>query len=133
MLRLPRRAQAPIDIPPSIDVSPWIGTDEQYRWLGGLVAALFVLNLLDAILTIWWVRLGLAVEANLFLRDLAHDDPIAFFVVKFALVSLGSLFLWRCRERPLAVVAIFTAFLLYYLVLLHHLRFSSLLMGHLVG
>lgn len=128
MLRLPRRAQAPIEI-----TSSSIGTAEQYRWLGGLLAALLVLNLLDAILTIWWVRLGLAVEANLFLRDLAHDDPLAFFIVKFALVSLGALFLWRCRERPLAVIAIFGMFFLYYLVFLHHLRFSSLFLGNLVG
>ena len=37
-----------------------IGTAEHYRWLEGIVKCVLVLNLVDAILTLLWVRLGLA-------------------------------------------------------------------------
>ena len=47
---------------------------------------------------------------SVMLRDLAHGKMVLFIVVKLALVSLGSLFLWRNRNHPFAVVAIFLAF-----------------------
>jgi hypothetical protein len=100
-----------------------IGTSEQYRWLLSILKALLLLNLLDAIFTLWWVGTGVAVEANALLRDLVVDHPVRFVLAKLGLVSLGSLLLWRLRQHPLAVIAIFGAFFVYYLVLLHHLRF----------
>ncbi len=102
-----------------------IGTREQYAWLLGIVKAVLVLNLLDAVLTLWWVTNGLAVEANTLLRDLVVENPLQFVLAKIGLVSLGSVFLWRLRYRPLAVIAIFGAFFVYYLVLLHHIRYWS--------
>ena len=110
-----------------------VGTAEHFRWLYGIVKAVLVLNLLDAVLTLLWVRSGVAVEANALLADLANDHAIRFVLVKLGLVSLGSLFLWRQRRHPLAVIAIFGAFLVYYLVLLHHLRFSSYFLSLVIG
>lgn len=100
-----------------------IGTSEQYRWLLSILKALLLLNLLDAIFTLWWVGTGMAVEANALLRDLVVHHPVRFVLAKLGLVSLGSLLLWRQRQHPLAVIAIIGAFFIYYLVLLHHLRF----------
>ncbi len=102
-----------------------IGTVEHYRWLEGIVQAVVVLNLLDAVFTLFWVQSGLAEELNALLRDLAAERAVAFVLAKLGLVSLGCVFLWRYRARPLAVVAIFLTFLVYYLVLLHHLTFWS--------
>lgn len=102
-----------------------IGTAEQYSWLLSILKALLLLNLLDAIFTLWWVGTGAAVEANALLRDLVVDHPMHFVLTKLGLVSFGSLLLWRLRQHPLAVIAIFGAFFVYYLVLLHHLRFWS--------
>lgn len=102
-----------------------IGTSEQYGWLLSILKALLLLNLLDAIFTLWWVGTGVAVEANALLRDLVVDHPVRFVLTKLGLVSAGSILLWRLRQHPLAVIAIFGAFLVYYLVLLHHLRFWS--------
>lgn len=102
-----------------------IGTAQHYAWLESIVKALLVLNLFDAVFTLWWVGTGHATEANIFLSDLV-DRPLLFIVVKLSLVSLGSIFLWRMRTRPLAVVAIFGSFFVYYLVLLHHIRLSTL-------
>ena len=41
--------------------------------------------------------------------------------------------LWKKRENSAAIVAIFAAFIVYYLVLLHHLQFASLLARALLG
>jgi hypothetical protein len=104
-----------------------VGTPEQLSWLTGIVIAVLVLNLLDALFTLVWVRAGLAVEANSLMRDLIENNAFLFVATKLVLVSLGSLLLWRQRTHPIAVVAIFGAFLAYYLVLLYHLQYSSVL------
>ena len=104
-----------------------IGTPQQFRWLDGIVKTVLVLNLLDAIFTLVWVRAGLAREANVLMRDLVNEHAVLFVVAKLSLVSLGSLILWKRRTHAGAVVAIFTAFLVYYFVLLYHLQYSSVL------
>jgi hypothetical protein len=98
-----------------------IGTIQHFRWLRGMVAAVLVLNLCDAILTVIVVSTGRAKEANPFMADLIEANPASFAIVKMALVSLGTVLLWRYRKRPAAVFSIFVAFMAYYLVLLHHL------------
>jgi len=105
-----------------------VARENQLHWFEGLIAALFVLNLADGMFTLLWVRLGLATEANHLLRELVEQHAILFMTVKIGLVSLGSLILWSRRQRPTAVVAIFTAFVVYYAVLLYHLRFASWLL-----
>jgi hypothetical protein len=106
-----------------------VGTPQQFHWLEGLVKALLVLNLLDAVFTLFWINVGLAKEANALMRDLVHNHPIAFVTVKMGLVALGSYLLWARRRSPSAAVAIFAMFFVYYLVLLHHLRYSSLFLS----
>jgi len=102
-----------------------IGTAQHFRWLQGIIKWLLVLNLLDGLFTLVWVQYFYAEEFNVMLRDLAHGKMVLFMVVKLTLVSLGSLFLWRNRNHPLAVVAIFLAFFVYYLVLLYHLQYTT--------
>ena len=102
-----------------------IGTAQQFRLLDWVIRALVVLNLVDALFTLVWVQTGLAVEANALMRDLVNHGALVFVLGKLALVSLGALFLWGRRGHALAVVAIFMTFLAYYLVLLHHLQFTS--------
>jgi hypothetical protein len=104
-----------------------IGTPQHFGWLRGIIMAVLIFNLLDAVLTLIWVRAGLASEANALLRDLVNDHAVLFVVVKLGLVSLGSWFLWNRREHASAVIAIFVAFLAYYFILLYHLQYSSLL------
>jgi hypothetical protein len=104
-----------------------VGTPDQVRWLTGIVIAVLVLNVLDALFTLVWVRAGLAIEANSLMRDLIESNAFLFVATKLGLVSLGSLLLWRQRTHPIAVIAIFAAFLAYYFVLLYHLQYSSIL------
>jgi len=105
-----------------------IGTSQHYRWLYGIAQALLVLNLLDGIFTLVWVQYFSAVEVNVMLRDLVHDNMLRFMLVKLTLVSLGTLYLWRNRDRPLAVISIFIAFFAYYLVLLYHLQYTTMVL-----
>jgi len=104
-----------------------VGTPEQLRWLKGIVIAVLVLNVLDALFTLLWVRAGLATEANALMSDLVENNAALFVVTKIGLVSLGSLLLWRQRTKPIAVIAIFVVFLAYYFVLLYHLEYTSVL------
>ena len=110
-----------------------VGTPRQFRWLDGIVRTVLVLNLLDALFTLVWVRAGLAREANALMQDLVNEHAVLFVVTKLGLVSLGSLVLWWRRTHAAAVVAIFSAFLAYYLVLLYHLQYSSILLRNLVA
>jgi hypothetical protein len=109
-----------------------IGTPEQFRWLLGIVKVILALNLLDAIFTLIWINAGLAREANPLLAEIVRDHPVGFSVVKLGLVMGGSWLLWRYRFRPLAVVGIFVAFLVYYLLLLYHIGYLSLVVGTLL-
>ena len=110
-----------------------IGTPQQFGWLDGIVKTVLVLNLLDAIFPLVWVRASLAREANVLMRDLVNEHAVLFVVAKLSLVSLGSLILWKRRTHPGAVVAIFVIFLAYYFVLLYHLQYSSLLVRNLIA
>lgn len=107
-------------------VTPRIGTRQHFRWLRGIALAMILLNVLDAGLTTLWISWGVAEEANPFLAHIAHNHPVRFVVVKFCLVALGVLLLWRNRKRKSAVVAIFGCFLVYYFILLYHLRSMNL-------
>ncbi|HZR84397.1 MAG TPA: DUF5658 family protein [Candidatus Binatia bacterium] len=106
-------------------ISPHVGTPAHYGWLEGIVRAVLVLNLLDAVFTLFWVHFGLAHEANPLLDHLVVRHPIQFVATKLALVGLGSFLLWNRRHRPIAVIAIFVAFLVYYALLLVHLRYMG--------
>lgn len=101
------------------------GTPEQFKWLLSIVKFLLLLNLLDAVFTILWVSTGLAREANLLLNELIRIHPLLFAFIKLMLVSLGSLLLWRYRYKPLAVIAITIAFIIYYCILLYHISYFS--------
>lgn len=94
----------------------------QYRWLQITIVGILLLNVIDGILSILWIGSGKAVETNPLLEMLINQHPILFMITKLSLVVLGVVLLWRLKHHPLAIVTIFTMFLLYYYVLLIHLR-----------
>jgi Domain of unknown function (DUF5658) len=113
----------------ALNMSPLrVGTSRHFRWLGWIVGAVLMLNLLDAGLTVLWVHADLADEANPLIRLLVEEHPAVFVIAKMALVGLGTALLWMRRHRPAAVVGIFAVFLVYYALLLYHLGF----IGHLL-
>lgn len=119
---MPRRDPSEITTPEPQDTLAWVGTPEEYGWLRGVVASILILNGIDAVLTALWVDGGLANEANPFFGDLVKTQPVLFVLIKVLLVSFGSFTLWRRRREPLAVIGIFGIFLVYYWLLLVHVR-----------
>ena len=107
-----------------------VGTDQQFRWLEGIVKSVLVLNLIDAVLTLLWVRAGLAVEANTLMDELVNEHAIGFVLVKLGLVGMGSWLLWSRRQSALAVVAIFAAFVAYYAILIQHVGYIGQLVWY---
>ena len=101
-----------------------VGTPAQFQWVCGIIRAILILNLLDAILTMLWVHTGLAQEANPLLKPIVYHHALLFITVKVALGSFGTWLLWQYRHRALAVIGTFSVFIAYYAVFLHHLRFA---------
>lgn len=98
------------------------------------MAFIIVMNILDAVFTLFWLNTGLAKEANVLLRYLVEHYPILFVVTKFALVLAGTYILWRNRRNKYAVFGLFLAFLVYYALPLYHLGyFSHLVSRHIFG
>ncbi len=63
---------------------------------------LFALNLLDALLTIVWVRSGVATEGNQLMAALLDIGNGPFLGVKIAIGLIAAAVLWRWGARPLA-------------------------------
>ena len=116
-----------------VQPAPWLGTSEQFSFLNGLIKTLLILNVIDAVLTVVWVSDRYATESNPFLFTLPAEHPVLFVLVKTALVSGGTFLLWRHRDRPLAVVAVFIGFLAYYFLLAMHLEAMWMAIRHFAG
>ena len=105
----------------------------QHRRIRYRTRALLVLNVIDAVMTVLWVADRKASESNPLMFDLPEQHPVLFVLVKTSLVSGGTFLLWRHRDRPLAVVAIFVSFLAYYFLLAWHLEALWLAIQHFAG
>jgi hypothetical protein len=66
------------------------------------IVLLFGLNLLDALLTIIWVRTGIATEGNQLMAKLLDIGNFPFLSVKIAVGAVAALVLLRFANRPLA-------------------------------
>lgn len=97
-----------------------IGRPSQFEWLKTVIVLIFVLNVFDGIMTTLWVVSGTALEANPLMAELIVIHPLLFMFIKLTLIALGSALLWRHRQRPLVVVAIFLLFLVYYVITVLH-------------
>jgi hypothetical protein len=128
-----RSSESSQPLDPGLDAHSRIGTPEQFRFLEGMVKWVLVLNLVDAVLTLLWVRAGLAREANTLMDELVNENALAFVLVKLSLVGMGSWLLWNRRHSPLAVIAIFAVFVTYYGILAHHLQYASTLIRSLIA
>ncbi len=82
----------------------------------------FVLNVLDGVLTIISVLTFDAVEINPLMSYLISCHPVLFMICKQFLFCFGSVILWRFRKNILAVFSIFVIFLVYYITIIHQLR-----------
>jgi hypothetical protein len=63
---------------------------------------LFMLNFLDAVLTIFWVRNGFASEGNQLMASLLDMGNMPFLAVKLTVGALAAVVLWRWGNFRLA-------------------------------
>jgi hypothetical protein len=90
---------------------------------------LFILNWLDAELTILWVRLNVASEANtLMARVLAHGD-IPFLTVKLLVGGFAAYILYRCGHLKLAKHGMTVVLAIYLGLMLIHAATGCAAMG----
>ena len=77
------------------------------------VVVLLLLNLIDAVVTIFWVRNGLAPEANGLMASLLDIGDFPFLLVKLGMGAATALVLLRGADKKLArygVVIALTAY-----------------------
>jgi hypothetical protein len=77
---------------------------DQEQIVGALTKALllFVLNWLDAQLTIVWVRMNVATEGNGLMGQLLDHSEASFLSVKLCVGALAGYILYRCADIPIA-------------------------------
>jgi hypothetical protein len=83
--------------------------------------ALFVLNLLDAVLTIYWVRHGFATEANHLMAELLEVGDIPFLTVKTSVGGLAAFVFFRWSYLPVARYGITLALAIYLGLMVVHI------------
>ncbi len=74
---------------------------------------LFGLNLLDALLTIIWVRSGVATESNQLMASLLDIGNAPFLIVKVAIGAVAALVIMRWGSRPIARYGLAVALAVY--------------------
>ena len=83
------------------------------------VFVLFSLNLIDAILTLVWVRTGIAPEGNQLMAGLMEIGDFAFIGVKIMMGTIVAVVIlrWGGRHQRLARVGITVALSVYFCVM----------------
>jgi hypothetical protein len=74
---------------------------------------LFALNFLDAVLTIVWVRNGVATESNQLMAGLLDIGNTPFLIVKIAIGAVAAIVLSRWGSRRLARYGLAVALAVY--------------------
>ena len=73
-----------------------------YMHLLNQIVLLFGLNLLDALLTMFWVRNGVATESNQLMAELLNVGNFPFLMVKVAMGAVTAVVLYRYAHSRLA-------------------------------
>lgn len=92
---------------------------------------LFLLNLLDAILTIYWVRWGVASEGNHLMAGLLDIGDFTFLTVKIGWGMLTALVLLRWGHKRLAKYGLSVALAVYFGVMAVHVFTGMIALGFL--
>lgn len=74
---------------------------------------LFLLNLLDALLTIFWVRNGFASEGNHLMATLLDLGNTPFLLVKITIGAVTAFVLWYWKDVRIAKYALALALMVY--------------------
>lgn len=81
---------------------------------------LFVLNWLDAQLTLLWVRMNVATEGNAIMATLIEHSEVSFMAIKLAIGAGAAYILYRCAHVPLAKRGLTVVLALYVALMFVH-------------
>ena len=74
---------------------------------------LFALNLLDAVLTVYWVKNGFATEGNHLMAGLLEMGTLPFLTVKTAIGAIAAAVLWHWGDLRLARIGLAVTLAIY--------------------
>lgn len=90
---------------------------------------LFTLNWLDAQLTLIWIRLNIATEANGLMANLISHSEGSFLTVKLLVGAFAAYVLYRCSHLPLARRGLTLVLGIYGALMLVHTATGCLALG----
>ena len=90
---------------------------------------LFVLNFLDAQLTLVWIRLNVATEGNALMALVLKYGDLTFLGVKLAVGGFAAYVLYRCAHLPLAKYGLNVVLGIYAMLMLVHAATGCVALG----
>ena len=90
---------------------------------------LFVLNWLDAQLTLVWIRLNVATEGNALMAHVLSYGDLTFLGAKLAVGGFAAYVLYRCAHLPLAKYGLTAVLSVYALLMLVHAATGCVALG----
>lgn len=90
---------------------------------------LFVLNGLDAQLTLLWIRLNVASEGNALMARVLEHGELPFLGAKIAIGAFAALILYRCAHLPIARHGLTAVLGLYAILMLIHAATGCVALG----
>jgi hypothetical protein len=90
---------------------------------------LFLLNWLDAQLTLFWIRSDIATEANNLMAQLLNIGDAPFLLTKLAIGAFSAYVLYRCSHLPIARRGMKLALTVYGALMLVHAATGLSAMG----
>ncbi len=90
---------------------------------------LFVLNALDAQLTLLWIRLNVASEGNTLMARIIERSEWTFLGAKLAIGAFAAYILYRCAHLPLAKRGLNFVLGIYVILMLVHVATGCVALG----
>ena len=90
---------------------------------------LFVLNGLDAQLTLLWIRLNVATEGNALMARVLDHGALTFLGAKLAIGAFAAYVLYRCAHLPVAKHGLTVVLAIYSLLMLLHVATGCVALG----
>lgn len=90
---------------------------------------LFVLNGLDAQLTLLWIRLNVASEGNSLMARVIEHSELTFLGGKIAIGAFAAIILYRCAHLPLAKHGLTVVLGIYAVLMLIHAATGCVALG----
>ena len=90
---------------------------------------LFVLNALDAQLTLLWIRLNVASEGNTLMARVIEHSEWSFLGAKIAIGAFAAYILYRCAHLPLARHGLTVVLGIYAVLMLIHAATGCVALG----